>query len=177
MKKEKRQEALKKLRSLPSPLKNKLDQQLTQALLATPAYREARVVASYLSMEHEFDTQAFIQQALADGKSLLIPKTYKGGRMIFVVYDPADLEKSSFGLLEPRSQLEVAKTEIDLIHVPGLLFNREGYRIGYGGGYYDRYLADFEGATISTIYPLQLADFEASQHDVAVKEVLLAQES
>ena len=93
--------------------------------------------------------------------------------MIFVDYDESRLQKSSFGLMEPTSEEAVDKTEIDLIHVPGVVFNSQGFRIGYGGGYYDRYLADFAGASISTIYAVQQAEFTPAQHDVAVKELLI----
>ena len=63
--------------------------------------------------------------------------------MDFVVYDPQQLVKL-LGLLEPQGDLEVVDvSQIDLIHVPGLVFTTEGYRIGYGGGYYDRYLEHF----------------------------------
>ena len=93
--------------------------------------------------------------------------------MIFVDYDESRLQKSSFGLMEPTSEEAVEKAEIDLIHVPGVVFNSQGFRIGYGGGYYDRYLADFAGASISSIYSFQKFDFEPNYHDIAVKEVLI----
>lgn len=69
----------------------------------------------------------------------------------------------------------VEKTHIDLIHVPGVAFNKGGYRIGYGGGYYDRYLADFKGMTVSTIYPCQLADFQPDNYDIPIQEVLICE--
>ena len=124
-------------------------------------------------MPHEVSTAAFIRQAQLDGKRVLVPKTYGQGRMIFVDYDESRLQKSSFGLMEPISEEAVDKTEIDLIHVPGVVFNSQGFRIGYGGGYYDRYLADFAGASISSIYSFQNSDFEPNYHDIAVKEVLI----
>ena len=121
---------------------------------------------------HEVSTADFIKQAQLDGKRVLVPKTYGQGRMIFVDYDESHLRKSSFDLMEPISEEAVDKTEIDLIHVPGVVFNSQGFRIGYGGGYYDRYLADFAGASISSIYSFQKSDFEPDYHDIAVKEVL-----
>ena len=130
-------------------------------------------MATYLSMPHEVSTAAFIKQAQLDGKRVLVPKTYGQGRMIFVDYDESRLQKSSFGLMEPTSEEAVEKAEIDLIHVPGVVFNSQGFRIGYGGGYYDRYLADFTGASISSIYSFQKSDFEPNYHDIAVKEVLI----
>ena len=94
--------------------------------------------------------------------------------MDFVVYDLQQLLKTSFGLLEPQGNLEVvAASQIDLIHVPGLAFTTKGYRIGYGGGYYDRYLEQFTGHTLSTVYPCQIQDFISENHDIPVQEVLI----
>ena len=94
--------------------------------------------------------------------------------MDFVVYDAQQLVKTSFGLLEPQGDLEVVDaSQIDLIHVPGLVFTTKGYRIGYGGGYYDRYLEHFSGHTLSTIYPCQIQDFIPENHDIPVQEVLI----
>lgn len=94
--------------------------------------------------------------------------------MDFVVYDPQQLVKTSFGLQEPQGNLEVVEaSRIDLIHVPGLAFTTKGYRIGYGGGYYDRYLEHFSGHTLSTIYPCQVQDFMPENHDIPVQEVLI----
>ena len=75
--------------------------------------------------------------------------------------------------MEPMSEEAVDKTEIDLIHVPGVVFNSQGFRIGYGGGYYDRYLADYEGISVSTMYQVQLEHFRPDQHDIAVKELII----
>ena len=76
--------------------------------------------------------------------------------------------------MEPEDGTQaIDKSEIDLIHVPGVAFQKDDYRLGYGGGYYDRYLADFDGATVSTIYAWQEADFSPAPHDIPVKEVLV----
>lgn len=173
MKKELRQTVLKQMKKLSGKEKEQADSWLTQRLLSSAAYQKAQVIATYLSMPHEVSTAAFIKQAQLDGKRVLVPKTYGQGRMIFVDYDESHLQKSSFGLLEPMSEEAVEKTEIDLIHVPGVVFNSQGFRIGYGGGYYDRYLDDYEGTSVSTIYQVQQADFMPAQHDVAVKELIM----
>ena len=174
MKSELRKQVLHEMRALSQEQKQAIDQALTERLLHHPFYQEAKVIASYLSFPHEFQTQELIEQALRDGKKVLIPKTYPEGRMDFVVYDPQQLVKTSFGLLEPQGNLEVVDaSQIDLIHVPGLVFTTEGYRIGYGGGYYDRYLEQFSGHTLSTVYPCQIRDFSPENHDIPVQEVLI----
>ena len=174
MKSELRKQVLQEMKALPREQKQLIDQALTERLLQHPFYQEAKVIATYLSFPHEFQTQRLIEQALKDGKKVLIPKTYTKGRMDFVVYDPQQLVKTAFGLLEPQGDLEVVDaSQIDLIHVPGLVFSKEGYRIGYGGGYYDRYLEHFPGNTLSTIYPCQIQDFIPENHDIPVQEVLI----
>ena len=174
MKAELRKKILQEMKALSQEQKQAMDQALTDQFLKHPFYQEAKLIASYLSFPHEFQTQELIEQALKDGKKVLIPKTYPKGRMDFVVYDPQQLVKTSFGLLEPQGDLEVVDaSQIDLIHVPGLVFTTEGYRIGYGGGYYDRYLKHFPGHTLSTIYPCQIQDFSPENHDIPVQEVLI----
>ena len=174
MKSELRKQVLHEMKAISQEQKQFIDQALTEQLLQHPFYQEAKVIATYLSFPHEFQTQELIEQALKDGQKVLIPKTYPKGRMDFVVYDPQQLVKTSFGLLEPQGDLEVVDaSQIDLIHVPGLAFTREGYRIGYGGGYYDRYLEHFTGHTLSTVYPCQIRDFIPEDHDIPVQEVLI----
>ena len=174
MKSELRKQILQEVKAISQEKKQAMDQALTDQFLKHPFYQEAKVIATYLSFPHEFQTQELIEQALKDGKKVLIPKTYPKGRMDFVVYDSQQLVKTSFGLLEPQGNLEVVDaSQIDLIHVPGLAFTTEGYRIGYGGGYYDRYLEHFSGHTLSTIYPCQIQDFIPENHDIPVQEVLI----
>lgn len=174
MKAELRKKILQEMKALSQEQKQAMDRALTERFLQHPFYQEAKVIAAYLSFPHEFQTQELIEQALKDGKKVLIPKTYPQRRMEFVVYHPQQLVKTSFGLLEPQGDLEVVEpSQIDLIHVPGLAFTTEGYRIGYGGGYYDRYLEHFAGHTMSTIYPCQIQTFNPDSHDIPVQEVLI----
>ena len=174
MKAELRKKILQEMKTLSQEQKQAMDRVLTEGFLQHPFYQEAKTIATYLSFPHEFQTQELIEQALKDGKKVLIPKTYPKGRMEIVVYHPQQLAKTSFGLLEPQGDLEVVEpSQIDLIHVPGLAFTTEGYRIGYGGGYYDRYLEHFAGHTMSTIYPCQVQEFNSENHDIPVQEVLI----
>ena len=174
MKKILRNKTIAAMKELPQSVKAEADSQLTQRFIQLPAFQEAKTLATYLSMGHEFSTASLIQAALQLGKRVCVPRTYPQGRMEFVEYDPDILEKTRFGLLEPNERGQVVdKSEIDLIHVPGLVFQSKDYRIGYGGGYYDRYLADYTGKTVSTIYSIQQKEFQPDVFDQAVQEVLV----
>ena len=174
MKKSLRKQVLQELKSLSKEEKQSMNDWLTEQFFQHPFYKEAKNIATYLSFPHEFQTARLIEQAQKDGKTILIPKTYPHGKMDFVLYEPEKLERNSFGLLEPQGEATILEpSQIDLIHVPGLAFNTSGYRVGYGGGYYDRYLEHFPGHTISTLYPCQIQNFQPDYYDIPVEEVLI----
>lgn len=174
MKSDIRKQVLSQLKALPQAQKKEMDHALTEQFLHHPFYQKAKTIATYLSFPHEFQTAELIEQAQKDGKTILIPKTYPHGKMDLVFYEPEKLERNSFGLLEPQGEAIVFEpSQIDLIHVPGLAFNPSSYRVGYGGGYYDRYLEHFTGHTISTLYPCQIQDFQPEHYDIPVEEVLI----
>ncbi|HFI0934743.1 TPA: 5-formyltetrahydrofolate cyclo-ligase [Streptococcus suis] len=171
-----RKEMLAQLKFLSSSQREKSSQTMTDLLVETEAYKSAASLATYLSMPHEWNTRYLIEQAQADGKQIFIPKTYSQGRMDFVEYNPNDLVKSAFGVWEPGTYSQpVDKSVINLIHVPGLAWNKAGFRIGYGGGFYDRYLADFHGQTVSTLADFQLLAIEPEIFDQAVKELVIVE--
>ncbi|EHJ52340.1 5-formyltetrahydrofolate cyclo-ligase [Streptococcus macacae] len=173
-KKENRANIIRQLKEQEKSAKELEDKKLLAQFLQLESYKKAQFLATYLAFPFEFDTSLLIEQAQKDGKQIVVPKTYPKGQMIFVIYDANDLQETTFGLKEPKNEEAVPKSLIDLIHVPGLGFNELGYRIGYGGGYYDRYLSDFQGETVSTIYSFQQFTFEPSFFDIPVKEVLVS---
>ena len=174
MKKALRKQVLQELKSLSKEEKQSMNDWLTDQFFQHPFYKEAKTIATYLSFPHEFQTAKLIEQAQKGGKTILIPKTYPHGKMDFVLYEPEKLERNSFGLLEPKGNFSIIEPSlIDLIHVPGVAFNPSRYRVGYGGGYYDRYLEHFPGHTISTIYPCQIQNFQPEHYDIPVEEVLI----
>lgn len=175
MKKILRKRGLEVLKQLSPERKRLADQRVIGKLLDSQAYRQAEVVATYLSLNHEVDTQALLVQAQLDGKRLLVPKVLGPGHMVFVDYDSRYLRTGAYGILEPTNDPDPSLhlVTIDWMHVPGIIFRKDGYRIGYGGGYYDRILADFPGWTVATAYSSQLRDFTPESHDQPVKELLI----
>lgn len=174
-KKSLRQDMLVRMKEQVGKMKQRQDQVLLSKLISLSSYASAETVATYLSTDFEFNTLPFIHQALADGKRVVVPKVLPERQMVFMVYDADNIQTSLFGVPEPISGEVVEKSAIDLIHVPGLAWNAAGFRIGYGGGFYDRYLADFQGQTVSTIYSFQEQDFIQDSFDIAVQQVLIAE--
>lgn len=141
--------------NLPAEKKQQFDLILQEKFLQTEEYKNADVLLAFVSKDIEINTNMIINQALADGKTLALPKCKEENLMDFyIVDDLANLKEGYYGLLEPDStkcQL-LQSTDNSVCIVPGLAFDREGYRIGFGKGYYDRFLLDFKGVTVGMCY-------------------------
>lgn len=176
-----RKKILEQLQMLPVMDRERFNRSLLEQLTASPEWQESQVVALTLSRFPEVDTDAVVQAAWQEGKRVVIPFSGRNRRLSFYEHTPqSPLEESKFGLLEPkdRSQ-EVEKAAIHLIIVPGLAYEQGGYRVGFGGGYYDRYLADYTGKTVSLLYPFQLVPEVAElaePFDIPVGKLFLPQE-
>ena len=114
---------------------------LADRLLATDAYRRARTIYVYLSYSKEVRTEKIIRKALEDGKRVAAPKICGREMVFYRIKGLEGLEKNALGIPEPADCSEPVTDEQALVVVPGLAFDRQGSRIGYGGGYYDRYFA------------------------------------
>ena len=126
---------------------------ITEQIVKTPWFLSAKTVLLYRAANSEVDTDALWKICKDMGKICLFPKCISKTEMIAVkAKDEQDFQEGSYGILEPLSDEEFTKCEIDLILVPGLGFDFEKYRIGYGAGYYDRYLKDFTGVTCGLCY-------------------------
>lgn len=140
-------------------------------LLAWPAYRAAQTVFAYVAARGELDLEPVLCDALASGKTLLLPRCEADGEMTARCVQTLDeLVPGTWGLREPGTDASVCAPErIDLALVPGVAFGRDGVRIGQGGGYYDRYLPDMRGVIAGIGYDFQIMDgLQASAHDVPV---------
>lgn len=150
-----RQEIKEQRKNLTCDERERCDSKICERLRQLWLYRESQTVFTYVSLADETDTKKFIERALEDGKRVVVPRCIKGTRnMEFCVINSLeDLEEGSFGVLEPKAECEVYKDYSDgFCIVPALAFDRKGYRLGYGKGYYDRFLADFCGKTVGICY-------------------------
>jgi 5-formyltetrahydrofolate cyclo-ligase len=151
--------------------------EIAQLLFQDTIWKEATTVGITISKSPEVDTYQIIRKAWEEGKQVVIPKCLpKKKEMVFRTLTKFNqLESVYYGLLEPIEAMtkEVSANEIDLIIVPGLAFTENGYRIGFGGGYYDRYLANYLGQTISLAFTPQLvAELPIEEHDIPVNKII-----
>ncbi len=149
---------------------------LAGRLFAHPLYRAAKTLYVYLSANQEVRTDEIIRQARKDGKLVAAPKVCGSELRFFWLNESTTLQTGSFGILEPVNGQE-ADDPTALVLLPGLAFDRSGRRLGYGGGYYDRFLArETEHPTLALCYGFQLVDeLPAEPHDVTAGAVLVAE--
>ena len=148
---------------------------LAEKLFSTVQYRDCKSLYAYLSFNQEVRTNPIIQQAWADGKRVAVPKVV-GDEMVFIWIDSFEglAPQGAFHILEPIEDGPVASDETALILMPGLAFDPQGHRVGYGGGYYDRFLEkEPDHPLVALCYDFQLYDrLEVEAHDVPVDVVL-----
>lgn len=149
---------------------------LAELFYATEHYRNARTVYGYLPYNQEVRTVPILMQAIRDGKRVAVPKVY-GDEMRFIYLDDLSLVGEGYaGIPEPVADEPVAEDPTALVIMPGLAFDRQGHRIGYGGGFYDRFLAQEPNhPTVALCYAFQMLDaLETEEFDVPVDCVLWA---
>lgn len=173
-----REERLAAREALSEQERSVLDDRITQKLLATSEYAEATTVLTYVSVSSEVSTRMFIECALRDGKTVAVPRCLPGHCLEFVAI--ASLEQlvaAPFNLLEPAKELP-ALTEDQknnsICIVPVLLVDTKGYRLGYGAGFYDRFLSTYPGKKICLAYQQNLSRtmLPHTAFDVAVDVVI-----
>jgi 5-formyltetrahydrofolate cyclo-ligase len=137
---------------LPAELRAQLSARIVQHMRQMPEYQNAGVVMGYMNFGAEFESEIWARQALADGKQLLLPKVNRA-RRVLEVYRVADLQHDLapglWGIREPlpaRCARIEALDQVDFILLPGVAFARNGARLGYGGGFYDKLLAQLDEA-------------------------------
>ncbi len=126
-----------------------------QHLFASQIWKQAETVGITISNPQELDTKPLIAQALSFGKVVCVPKTFSGRKMkFFQLTAHTKIIKSKFGVFEPQNEYGfVSPAKIDLLVVPGLAFSANGDRLGFGGGFYDRFLTNYCGQIISCAGP------------------------
>ncbi len=171
-----RKEIREKKRAMTPEQISKASEDLAQQLFATQIYQKADTLYGYLPYNQEVRTELILSQALKDGKRVAVPKVY-GDTMRFIYLDDLEqVEKGYAGIPEPIADAPVAQNEKALVLMPGLAFDAAGHRVGYGGGFYDKFLsAEPTHPTVALCYDFQMFDsLKTEEFDVPVDLVLWA---
>lgn len=132
-------------------------------------FRTSNYIMLYHSFRNEVDTIDLIKYCLENSKTVILPKSIKEGFKLIPcrVNSLSELKKSNFGIYEPSGENVVDRELIDMVIVPGVAYDREGYRLGYGAGFYDRFLENYNGTKAGICYDFQLIDnVYKDEHDV-----------
>ncbi|MFC7320884.1 5-formyltetrahydrofolate cyclo-ligase [Halobacillus campisalis] len=161
------------LKAMDQHEKQSIESRLHEELLQSKQWAEAETVALTVSFSHEWDTYTIIEEAWSTGKQPVVPKCDPITKKMtfYKLKDFTQLETVYYGLKEPSPELTVpvSKDDIQLVIVPGLIYDRKGFRIGYGGGFYDRFLKDYNGVSLSILAKKQLVDeVPTESYDVPV---------
>lgn len=175
-KKEMRKAYLARLQQLDLNTRMQEQERLASKLYDQPEWLRARTIALTISMPLEFNTAPIILHARHKGKRVVVPRTLPNRQMEFVeLKEDTNFVESNFGVLEPEGEQTVDPSDIDLMVVPGVAFTLAGNRLGFGGGYYDRYLSKFPGNTVSMALTTQIAEpgeWPTEEHDVKIQKII-----
>ena len=150
-------------------------EKLGELFAESELYKNAKAIYGYLPYNQEVRTVPMLEQALKDGKKVAVPKCY-GEEMRFIWMDDlSKVEKGYANIPEPIADEPVADDKTALVLMPGLAFDPQGHRIGYGGGFYDKFLAKEMHPTLALCYDFQMLEhLETEAHDLPVDVVLWA---
>lgn len=152
--------------------KDKLDSVITEKFISSSLYKNADMILLYYSVGSEVSTHQILKKAADDGKSLAFPvcTDSEGTMKFYIIKDEKDLTEGMYGIKSPNADCtEFIESKNALCVVPAIAFDKKGYRIGYGKGYYDRYLASFNGITVGLCYDQLVRD--SLPHDIYDKKV------
>lgn len=180
MKGELRREILKKRNEMTGDEVLEKSTAIIKKLLALEDYKQSAVVMAYLDFRNEVKTGKLVKDAVAGGKKVLVPVTDKANKRLIpslIENYPGDIAPGTWGIPEPKPGRlkEVDPLEIDLVIVPGVAYDIYGNRIGYGGGYYDRFLPRTKPGvvTMAPAYEFQVRDWIGSgKHDWPVDYIV-----
>jgi 5-formyltetrahydrofolate cyclo-ligase len=150
---------------------------ICQKFLEKDYYKIARNIMAYSSIKSEVETNLLIEKMISDGKTVILPVSVPDTKEIIPIKieNIKELRKAAYGILEPAEKSQIFnKNLIDLVIVPAVSYDRGNYRIGYGAGYYDRFLKDFHGLKIGFCFNelFYNGNFPITVQDIPVDEII-----
>ncbi|MEB3429112.1 5-formyltetrahydrofolate cyclo-ligase [Citroniella saccharovorans] len=145
------------------------DKKAFDNLISLDEYKNSKNIFAFINFGSEIDTKALLERFFSDGKNVFIPITEKNNNMMKLtrIKSLDGLEPGHYGILSPKEEDYdfVDPDLIDFVLVPGLCFDKEGYRVGYGGGYYDRFFSSLKNSPIKVGFCYKNQLVEKIDHD------------
>jgi len=158
------------------PLRAEKDRLIFQRLIRLPQYQKAKTIITYISTALEVDTRKLMLKAWEDGKKVAVPRCIAGTRQMEMCYIDSmdDLETGSYNIPEPKQSCTLCQNwKNSLCIVPAFCNDKQGYRLGYGGGYYDRFLSQYSGVTLGINYSECVRDsIHHGRYDIPLQMLL-----
>lgn len=169
-----REEVLKKRKGLSAQDRAIYSEKIAEKILTSDFYKNSETIMCFINFSNEVSTRNFMERVIADGKRIAVPITYPDTYQLkpSILKSLNELEPGFYNILTPKKEFErfIDPSEIDLVIVPGVAFRKDGYRVGYGGGYYDRFLSKIPNTpTIAIGFDIQIVeDLPVDSYDIAV---------
>lgn len=173
-----REEIIDKRNNLILDIKQNYDSLIFEEIINSEIYKKSKKIFTYISFGSEVDTIKLIKYSFSNNKEVYVPKINKQTKDMIAlkIHNFNNMSVDKWGIIEPKN---VDKTNIgtdfDLIIMPGIAFDKQGNRIGYGGGYYDKYISKLNNASnlLALAYDFQIIqDIESESHDIKVDFIL-----
>ena len=173
-----REEIIDKRNNLILDIKQNYDSLIFEEIINSEIYKKSKKIFTYISFGSEVDTIKLINYSFSNNKEVYVPKINKQTKDMIAlkIHNFNNMSVDKWGIIEPKSvDKDNIGTDFDLIIMPGIAFDKQGNRIGYGGGYYDKYISKLNNASnlLALAYDFQIIqDIESESHDIKVDFIL-----
>lgn len=170
-----KEELRKKYLKIRKEIENKeiRDSGIFQRITELPEYKESKLILTYVSLEDEVDTIKLIEYSLQRGKQVAVPKCEGSSINFYYINSIEELKEGCFKVKEPQNSNRVINFDNSICIIPGVSFDKQKNRIGYGKGYYDRFFQKYEGVKIGLTYNECICDkLDVNEYDKKVDQVI-----
>jgi len=163
------------LKNMDDDKKKDFDKDIFNHIIKLNRFIRAKDIFTYVSFNNEVNTIALINYSIKEGKNIYVPKVDISCKSleVFNINSINQLSSGNYNILEPIDGIKVDRVEFDILFIPGLLFTKDGFRLGRGEGYFDRFLSKVKGYKIGLCYSFQIREsLPVEKHDIQVDEVI-----
>lgn len=153
--------------------KQKQDNKIFNKIIKLEEYEQSDLILTYVSLKDEVDTIELIKYSLKNGKKVAVPKCEGDDIVFYYISSFEDLEEGNFGILEPKTNESINNFDNSICIIPGVAFDKQNNRIGYGRGFYDRFLEDYNGVKMGLAYRECICDkIDSEINDIKMDKVV-----